>query len=279
MIFLKFLQKLGWYIAKSKITKVNAGALYPYEVVNKAMNASHLPLDNTNRLMINKYWENLPDYLEGRDCSMMCVVDTSGSMVGTPMNVAISLGMYCAERLNGPFKNHYISFASRPQLIDIQGVDFVDKVYRIYKTNLCDNTNLEAVFDLLLFIACKFNVKKEDIPKTIVIISDMEIDISTARRFAFLRGRDNSAYSQWTKETTATEMEKIRQYWAKFGLKLPRLIYWNVNARNDTILDAGPNVSFVSGMSPTLFKQILTGKTGWDLCLETICADRYKGIK
>ena len=67
--------------------------------------------------------------------------------------------------------------------------------------------------------------------------------------------------------------------WAAYGFELPRLIYWNVDARHETILDSGPNVSFVSGMSPTLFKSILTGKSGWDLMLETICADRYKEIK
>ena len=81
--------------------------------------------------MIEKYWNNLPDYLNGNPCKMMCVVDTSGSMTGqeadAPINVAISLGMYCAERLGGPFKNHYISFSSRPKLIKIEGIDFVDK--------------------------------------------------------------------------------------------------------------------------------------------------------
>ena len=263
--------------AKSKTTKVNAAALYPYEIVHKAINAAYLPLDDTERLMVNKYWENLPDYLEGKDCSMMCVVDTSGSMLGTPIDVAISLGMYCAERLNGPFKNHYISFASSPQLINIKGVDFADKVNRIYRTNLCDNTNLEAVFDLLLSIARLPNVKKKDIPETIVVISDMEIDSATMH--AWWQKNRKESYHTWTKDSTVTEMEKIRQKWANYGFQLPRLIYWNVDARNETILDAGPNVSFVSGMSPTLFKSILTGKNGYQLMIETICTDRYKDIK
>ena len=259
--------------AKDKTTKVNAKALYPYEIVERAYRSAGTPLDNVDRLMINKYWESLPDYLNGADCSMMCVVDTSGSMWGTPIHVAISLGMYCAERLNGPFKNNYISFASRPQLINIAGVDFVDKVNRIYRTNLCDNTNLTAVFDLLLSIARDPNVKKEDIPRTIVVISDMEIDEGTGCRWS--RYRSN----EWTKEGAATEMEKIRMKWEAYEFELPRLIYWNVDARHETILDSGPNVSFVSGMSPTLFKSILTGKSGWDLMIEAICADRYKEIK
>lgn len=263
--------------AKSSDTKVNAGVLYPYEVVAKATPRcwwGELTLSETDRAMINKYWENLPDYLNGADASMLCVVDTSGSMTGSnaaaPINVAISLGLYCAEHMSGPFANQYISFASRPQLIKTEGIDFVDKVQRIYKTNLVDNTDLPKVFDLLLDTAILSGVKKEDIPKTIVVISDMEIDSATSS----WTGRG----SYWTTKTTATEMEKIRQKWTQFGLELPKLIYWNVEARHNTILDSGPNVSFVSGMSPVIFKQVLTGKSGYDLMLETLNADRYKDI-
>ena len=261
--------------AKNKNTTVNAKTLYPYEVVAKAI--SSYRFSDTDRAMINKYWENLPDYLNGADCSMICVVDTSGSMTcggngaATPINVAISLGLYCAERMSGPFANNYISFASRPQLIKTEGIDFVDKVQRIYRTNLIDNTNLEAVFDLLLSTAMRKNVKESDIPKTIVVISDMEIDAGTAS----WRGFNH----RWNTNSAATEMEAIRQKWANYGLKLPKLVYWNVNARHNTILDSGPNVSFVSGMSPVIFKQVLTGKTGYDLMLEAIMAERYAVIK
>lgn len=268
--------------AKDKTTKVNASTLYPYEVVAKATQhmgygwGSYLNIDEVDRAMINKYWENLPNYLEGKDCSMMCVVDTSGSMTGreaaAPINVAISLGLYCAERIGGPFKNHYISFSSRPQLIKTEGVDFVDKVHRIYRTNLCENTDLEAVFDLLLATAKKPGVSAWDIPKTIVVISDMEIDRGSGSYWS-------SNSRRWTKESASTEMETIRKKWAAAGLTLPKLVYWNVDARHDTILDAGPNVTFVSGMSPTIFKQVLTGKTGYDLMIDTICADRYAVIK
>lgn len=259
--------------AKSKDTKVNAATLYPYEVVAKAIDnfESWNPCTwigtDVDRAMINKYWENLPDYLNGKPMKMMCVVDTSASMcsnsAAAPINIAISLGMYCAERLGGPFKNHYISFSSRPQLIETIGTDFCDKVCRIYETNLCSNTNLAATFDLLLETAKKSD--PEDIPETIVVISDMEIDYMST--------------GQWSKKTTQTEMEKIKAKWRTAGIKCPKLVYWNVNARHDTILDAGPDVSFMSGASPTIFKQVLTGKTGWDLCLEAIDSPRYERIK
>lgn len=271
--------------AKSKDTKVNADVLYPYEVVSKAVNYNcslwgkweeDELLNETERLMINKYWSCLPDYLEGKDCNMMCVVDTSGSMTGSnaaaPINIAIGLGMYCAERIGGPFKNHYISFSSRPQLISIEGIDFVDKVNRIYKTNLCENTNLTAVFDLLLETAKRPGVKKNDIPKTVVVISDMEIDSGTGS------WSWHSSTAGWTKQTAATEMEKIRQKWAAEGYELPHLVYWNVDARENHILDSGPNVTFVSGASPTIFKSVLTGKSAWDVMLDVLMSKRYSKV-
>jgi hypothetical protein len=260
--------------AKSKNNKVNAGTLYPYEIVDKALDIvcdyfrrEDDPSLIVERQMINKYWDNLPDYFDGKQSNMLCVVDTSGSMcedqASAPINVAISLGMYAAERCGGPFKDHYISFASRPQLIRVEGVDFVDKVKRIYQTNLCDNTDLAAVFDLLLTIADRPDTKEEDIPQNIVVISDMEIDCQ----------------SDWDEATTMTEMEKIRKKWFNHGHKMPKLIYWNTDARSNTILEKGEGVSFVSGMSPSIFKHIITGKTGFDLFMETVGNNkRYEAI-
>ena len=257
--------------AKDSKTTVNAATLYPYDVVSKAVDRDgygyHFNnLSNTDRAMIEKYWNNLPDYLNGNPCKMMCVVDTSASMTGqeadAPINVAISLGMYCAERLGGPFKNHYISFSSCPKLIKVEGIDFVDKVRRIYKTNLCENTNLTKVFNLLKKIALDPSTKAEDIPETIVVISDMEID----------------SMSNWSTKSAGTEMERIRKEWAAVGLKLPRLVYWNVAARNNTILDGDPFVSYVSGCSPVIFEQVLKGVSGYDLMLDKLNSERYAPI-
>ena len=260
---------------KDETKKVNAATLYPYDVVKKALDTIALgwrkgvDYDNVERLAVNKYWENLPDYFGGNEANMMCVVDTSGSMtcgMGVrPIDVAISLGIYCGERCRGPFQNHYISFASRPQLIKIEGVDFVDKVNRIYRTNLVDNTNLEATFDLLLKIATQPGVRKEDIPQTLVVISDMQIDLA--------RGYSTQ------KSNPQTMMENMREKWAAHGLTLPKLVYWNVNATgNADILDDGPNVTYVSGCSPIIFKQVLSGKTGTDLMYEVLDGERYKVI-
>ena len=248
--------------AKSSDTKVNAATLYPYDVVNKAATAN----SSVDRAIVEKYWNNLPDYLNGAPLKMMCVVDTSGSMTWSmgvkPIDVAISLGMYCAERIGGPFKDHFITFSRNPQLIKFEGVDFVDKVKRVIRRNECSNTDLLATFALLRRMAKQS--KPEDVPETIVVISDMQID-------------SGSYFS--SKSEVLTEMESERIKWEAEGLKMPHLVYWNVNASdNNNILDAGPNVSYVSGCSPVIFKQVITGKTGWDLCLDAITAERYANI-
>ena len=256
--------------AKSDNTKVNAKTLYPHETVAKARGYIR---SDTERAMINKYWDNLYDYFEGCSFNGLAVVDTSGSMAWSatggayPIDVAIALGLYCAERAQGPFHGHYISFASRPQLIRTVGTDFVDKVQRIYRTNLCDNTNLEAVFQLILDIAVRDNLTTADLPENIIIISDMEIDCATG------------AYRANANSHINTVMEYMRTQFQNAGLEMPRLVYWNVNARNNTVLDSSPNVSYVSGFSPTLFQQIMTGKTGIDLMNDKLLSDRYACIK
>jgi hypothetical protein len=259
--------------AADKNTKVNAGTLYPYEVVDKAiaLNARYLwegEYDNTDRNMINKYWDNLTDYFNGKTFNGLAVVDTSGSMYGTPINVAISLGLYCAERSKGPFANHYVSFSSRPQLIKTEGIDFVDKVERIYRTNLCENTNLEATFDLLLNTAILNNCKQEDLPQNLVVISDMEFDGATYQR-------STGCYLSQPE----TLMENISKKWEAHGYHMPHLIFWNVDARQNNIpmRDDG-HITFVSGFSPVTFEMLLSGKTGQDIMYEKLNSERYSVI-
>ena len=247
----------------SKVTNKIGYCCYDYK----------LNLDKVERETLNKYWINQKNYLNGKPCKMMCVVDTSGSMTNkgasrvAPIDVAISLGMYCGERIGEPFKNYFISFSSRPQLIEIEGVDFCDKVKRIYQQNLCSNTDLKAVFDMLLNIYKSGEVNPEDMPEQLVIISDQEID----------RG------SYWRdKNRMRTDMELLREEWENCGLTLPKLCYWNVDARQNNILDDPQNsdVTFVSGCSPIIFESLIQGKTGVQLMLDKLLySGRYDNIK
>ena len=204
----------------NKNTKVKAAALYPYDIVSRVTDKidwyGNLKLQKTERDALNKYWENQIDYLKGKPCKTMCVVDTSSSMTSTyetsikPIDVAISLGMYCAERIGEPFKNHFISFSSMPQLIKVEGVDFCDKVKRIYSQNLCQDTDLKAVFDMIKDMFISGRISAEDIPEQLIVISDMEIN--------------NGSYWRSSIQMKA-DMEMLRTEWLQIGLKLPKLYY------------------------------------------------------
>ena len=265
---------------QDKNTKVNAKALYPYEVVAKATDYSgmnrgwcwnnHAEKDDpVERAAINKYWDNLEDYFNGASLDALCMIDTSGSMWGTdasaPINVAISIGLYAAERARGPFHNHYSSFSSRPQLIETCGSDFVDKVKRIYSTNLCESTNIEAAFDMLLNTAIKSHCRQSDLPKTIIVVSDMQFDAQ--------RGRYGTS--------NATLMENIAYKWQRAGYQMPELVYWNVQARGNNVIpmQAKDGITFCSGFSPVLFEQIMKGKTGYDLMMDKLNSARYECIR
>ena len=262
---------------QNKETKVNAEALYPYEVVAKATTYTGMndwwrrsaKTDPVERAAINKYWDNLKDYFKEASLDALCMVDTSGSMWGSdasaPINVAISLGLYAAERARGPFHGHYISFSHSPKLIETCGVDFVDKVRRIYEQNLCENTNIEAAFDMLLNTAIRSRCKQSDLPKTIVVISDMEFD---------------AARGYWSSQDDSTLMEQIARKWKRAGYRMPELVYWNVQARHDNIpMKAKNGITFCSGFSPVLFEQIMKGKTGYDLMMDKLNSERYECIK
>ena len=262
---------------QDKNTKVNAKALYPYEVVAKATNYCGInhywdryeKNDPVECAAINKYWDNLEDYFNGASLDALCMIDTSGSMWGTdasaPINVAISIGLYAAERARGPFHGHYISFSSRPQLIETYGFDFVDKVKWIYSTNLCENTNIEAAFDMLLNTAINSHCRQSDLPKTIIVVSDMQFDAQ--------RGRYGSS--------NATLMENIAYKWQRAGYQMPELVYWCVQARGNNVIpmQAKDGITFYSGFSPVLFEQIMKGKTGYDLMMDKLNSARYECIR
>lgn len=261
--------------AKDTTTKVNAKDLYPYEVVDKALHTNVSTLDNTDRLMVNKFWDNLTDYFNGKSLNALAVVDTSGSMswsggAAAPINVAISLGLYCAERAQGPFAGHYVSFSSRPQLIETKGIDFVDKVRRIYRTNLCENTNIEATFDMLLNTAIQNHCTQDELPENILILSDMEFDVGT--------GHGYYGHSSWNPKTL---MEGICEKWARHGYRMPKIVYWNIDARQNNIPeDIGiGDISYVSGMSAAIFETIMSGKTGLELMKEKLDSPRYECIR
>lgn len=256
--------------AKDKKTKVNAKTLYPYEIAERAFRMYRTSTD-PERLMLQKYWDGLEDYYQGREENGLAIVDVSGSMIGRPLAAAVSMGAYIAEKAHGPFANHFITFSGKPSLVEFEGIDIVDKMQRCTRADWGMNTNIEAVFNLLLSTAYKNNTRPEDMPTRLYIFSDMEFDrcMTCGSVFNLLSNKTG----------IDTLFEAIRKKWATYGYELPDVIFWNLNARSENIPAIGKGFSYVSGFSPVMIKTILSGKSGWDLCLEKINSERYAVIK
>ena len=248
--------------AEDKNTKVNAKALYPYEVIHKVREFSRYNIKSTDRLMLDKYWEGLADYIHNASFNGIVVADVSGSMYGTPIEVAISLALMCAEKCSGPYHNHFLTFSRNPKLQAVIGDDIYDKVWNLDRADWDMNTDIEALFDLVLETAVMNCAKQEDIPGTLIIVSDMEFD--------------SCCYGSNRVETL---METMERKWLRAGYKLPSLVFWNVSARNDRIpMKVQNGVTLVSGFSSVLFEQIIKGKTAWDLVLDKLLSERYKAV-
>ena len=263
---------------KDKTTKVNASVLTPVDIAHQIYSRSWNSPSETERQAWQKYWDNLKDYYNGREEPGIAVVDVSGSMWGQPLEAAVSMGAYIAERGKGPFQNHFITFSDNPKLVEFTGRDIYDKFMRARNADWGGTTNIEAVFELIRLTALNNRVKEEDIPKTIYVFSDMEFNgCVTAGPVTYNNHWVNKRILN--RDGISTVVEAQLKRWQKSGFHtLPRIIFWNLNARHENIPAMGENISYVSGFSMNMVETILSGKNGVELMLEKLNSDRYCNI-
>lgn len=257
--------------------KINASTLYPHDIVHKYTGG---------RCRVGSYdtalealWKELPDVVDG--CGNTIVVaDGSGSMtvgVGntgvTALDVANALAIYFAERSSGQFKDKYITFSEKPQFVEFgHAKSLRDKLQIAFNHNEVANTNIKAVFELILRTAINNKMSQEDLPANILIISDMEFDsCATTSNERYSRNRPNEKL-----------FGVIAKEYADAGYKLPRMVFWNVNSRTGTIPvhenDLG--VALVSGFSVNVCKMVMSGKLDpYECMLEVINSERYQPIE
>ena len=253
--------------AKDENKTVNASTLYPYDIAHKVFQGYNQRIDSADRLMIQKYWDALPNYYGDNEENGLAIVDTSGSMSGQPLEAAVSLGAYIAEKAYGPFAGHFITFSQKPELIKFEGVDITDKFMRARRASWQMNTDLKAVFDMLLRVAKQKQTKAEDMPQRLYIFSDMEFDGCLSLGYSDTEGKVN------------TLLESIAEEWAAAGYELPPVVFWNLDARTQNIPALGGRFSYVSGLSPVMIETILSGKDGYDLMLAKLMSKRYDAVQ
>lgn len=245
----------------------------PYELVEpylrtvswaRVSKSNVLQIPEEEKAALNATWNAMEDY--GSDENCLAVIDTSGSMYAysspMPASVALSLGLYFAEHNKGAFAGHFIEFSARPQLIEIKGDTFADKLRYVASFNEVANTDLEAVFDLILRAAVKNNVPQDQLPAKLVVISDMEFDCCM----------ENAGVSNF---------ENAKRKFAACGYKLPDVVFWNVASRHRqqpvTMNEQG--AALVSGCTPRLFSMIAGGDISpYKMMMEILDSERYAKI-
>ena len=239
--------------------KLHTGTLMPYELVERAYACSE-----EERRSLDVTWRMLEDFTT--DENALVVADGSGSMYwnGNPVPAAVaqSLAIYFAEHNKGKFHNHFLTFSMTPQLVEIKGNDFVEKVRCCKTFNECANTNLEAVFDLVLQAAAENHVPQAEMPAKLYIISDMEFD-------------------SCVKNSSLTNFENAKASYAAAGYKLPDLVFWNVDSRHEQqpVKENDRGVALVSGCSPRIFSMVMDGELNpYAFMLSVIDTERYAPI-
>jgi hypothetical protein len=219
-----------------KTQKVNVSVLYPHEIVN------HLRIDEK---LAEKFWENLPNYVKEGEI-ILPIIDVSGSMIGNKvMHIAISLGLYLAERMHGQFKNKFMTFDSNPRLMDVSKLNGLkNKLEFIEKSPWGGGTDFEAAYKLLLDSAKMFNIAKKDMPTMIVCFSDMQFD-------------EAMSYGQGN-----LQLDSMRKMFAQYGYDLPKLVFWDLRGKKEQNRGSHAQydtkgVALVAGFSTTILKAVL----------------------
>lgn len=239
-------------------TKINAGTLYPYDLVAPYLNGSES--DDT----LDLQWEALPNYMEGKEFNGLVVADVSGSMTvnnSLPLSVSISLAMYIAERNTcEAFRNKFLTFSSDPQLCEVKGDTLGERVHNLEQADWGMNTDLTKVFTLVLESAKRFSVPASEMPTKLIIVSDMQFDCC---------------------HPEMTNFEYIKQMYSEAGYQAPQLVFWNVNGAHNvpfTVHESG--ATLVSGCSPAVLRSVLNGDiiTAVDLMRDAVYCDRYDAV-
>lgn len=256
--------------------KIHSEALFPYDITQKLITPAmhdHYRMDNSELAALEAQWRQLPNYVEA-GTNALVISDLSGSMTcngGLPMASSIGLAIYFADRNVGPYQDIFIPFSTDAHVAQIKGDTLLQKMQCVYKAgnNYCGSTNLKAAFDKVLEIAVSNHVPKDQMVKSLIVISDMEIDAATT-----VWGHRTDCWSFY---------EDMRQMYIDAGYDIPNVVFWQVNARHDVFhADATrKGVQLVSGQSAATFKHLLSvvGMTPHEAMMKIIDSDRYSAIR
>ena len=243
--------------------KINSSTLYPYDLIGKGIDHWdwRWKLTGTENDIVQAQWDQLPNYVEpGTNAIVMA--DTSGSMSGRPIMTALGLAIYFAQRNVGAYHNLYMTFSCHPKYQEIKGKTLAQIFRHINYSGWQMNTNCEAAFNLILDTAIKNHVTPEEMPKSLIIISDMEFDQAGNKQWSFY--------------------DQMRARFAEYGYEIPQIVWWNVESRHD-VFHADKNrkgVVICSGQGAGVFKNLIgsISMTPTEFMMKCIDSKRYDPI-
>jgi uncharacterized protein YkuJ len=249
--------------------KVNASTLYPYDIIGKYLKKfdeySYLQKKHYDYdALLEEQWKALPNYLS-EAANAIVVADTSGSMEwssgGRPLHTALGLAIYFAEHNTGPYNGLWMSFSDDSRINKLKGETLAQKLQNLDMDHWGGSTNMEAAFMQILQLGIDNHISQEEMVKSIIIISDMEINEC---------GGDWSFYNEMQKRFEAN------------GYKIPNVVYWNVESRKDTFhVDKDRSgVQLCSGQSVVTFKHLMDSinMTPIEMMKMVLESDRYEPI-
>ncbi len=245
---------------------IHSATLFPYDIVEKYLsfswNIANAQIPAEESKVLEAQWRALPEYVE-KGTNAIVMADVSGSMMGRPMATSIGLALYFAEHNRGAYHDLFMTFSGSPEIVSVKGQTLQQKLASIAKAKWGMNTDLYSAFDRILQLALQNRVRKEDMVKSIIVISDMEIDQCGNRDWTFY--------------------DQMRDKYRKNGYEIPNVIFWNVNSRHD-VFHADSHrkgVQLCSGQSAAVFKQMLSciGLTPLEAMKQVINSERYEAIR
>ena len=242
--------------------KINSAALFPYDIVAPIL--LHGLSTGPTYDSLEAQWRQLPDYVE-KGTNAIVMADVSGSMTCDkcrPLASSIGLAIYFAERNVGAYHDLFMTFSGRPNVVRLKGETLAQKVLFLKDVDWDSTTNLEAAFDLVLDIAVNNRVPPEQMVKSIIVVSDMEIDFCMSRSWDF--------YSH------------ICVKFNEAGFKIPNIVFWNVNSRHDVFHADSKRrgVQLCSGQSTATFKTLIKSidMTPVEMMLSVVNSERYMPV-
>lgn len=243
--------------------KINSKRLYPFEIIKNIidhdLHLSYIRNQNsmTKAILADAQWKNMEDVIEGKELNWLVMADVSGSMMscyGIPLATSIATAIYCAEKTQGVFHNKFMTFDAEPKMVDIEGDTICEKVKNVCEADWGYNTDLEKAFDLILEIAVNNKLKQEELPQTLLIISDMEFDAARSQyRYA---ARLQHRYHEI--KDSKTLFKEIQEKFNKYGYEMPTCVFWNVNADVKFPVDSEEKgCILLSGYSNNNFRALL----------------------